>query len=53
MDAYSEVCTWNIDVTVDADMVAISSGDLLEQVQRPKTRLNLTHILRMRLQVCI
>lgn len=32
VDSYSELCTWNIDVTVDKDMVAVSCGDLIEQV---------------------
>lgn len=32
VDSYSELCTWNIDVTVDKDMVAVSCGDLTEQV---------------------
>lgn len=32
VDCYSELCTWNIDITVDKDMVAVSCGDLKEQV---------------------
>ncbi|XP_013789329.2 transcription initiation factor TFIID subunit 2-like [Limulus polyphemus] len=32
IDSYSEPCTWNIECTVDACMVAVSSGDLLETV---------------------
>lgn len=32
VDSYSELCTWNIDITVDKDMVAVSCGDLIEQV---------------------
>ena len=32
MDSYSELCTWNIDITVDKDMVAVSCGDLIDQV---------------------
>ena len=32
MDSYSELCTWNIDITVDKDMIAVSCGDLVETV---------------------
>ena len=32
VDSFSELCTWNIDVTVDKDMVAVSCGELTEQV---------------------
>ena len=32
VDSYSEVCSWNIDITVDKDMTAVSCGDLIEQV---------------------
>lgn len=32
VDAFSEVCTWKIDVTVEKDLVAVSCGELVEQV---------------------
>lgn len=32
VDSFSEVCTWKIDVTVDKDLLAVSCGELVEQV---------------------
>ncbi|XP_048582004.1 transcription initiation factor TFIID subunit 2 isoform X3 [Nematostella vectensis] len=32
VDSYAEVCTWSIDITVDKDMVAVSCGELVDQV---------------------
>ena len=32
MDSYSELCTWKLEFTVDASMVAVSCGDLVETV---------------------
>lgn len=32
VDSYSELCTWKLEYTVDATMVAISNGDLVETV---------------------
>ena len=32
MDSYSELCTWKLDITVDAAMVAVSCGDLVETI---------------------
>lgn len=30
VDSYSELCTWKLEFTVDASMVAVSCGDLIE-----------------------
>uniref|UniRef100_A0A6I8RNR0 Transcription initiation factor TFIID subunit 2 n=1 Tax=Xenopus tropicalis TaxID=8364 RepID=A0A6I8RNR0_XENTR len=30
VDSYSELCTWKLEFTVDASMVAVSNGDLVE-----------------------
>uniref|UniRef100_A0AAZ3Q631 Transcription initiation factor TFIID subunit 2 n=1 Tax=Oncorhynchus tshawytscha TaxID=74940 RepID=A0AAZ3Q631_ONCTS len=32
VDSYSELCTWKLEFTVDASMVAVSCGDLVETV---------------------
>lgn len=32
MDSYSELCTWKLEFTVDAFMVAVSCGDLMETI---------------------
>lgn len=32
MDSYSELCTWKLEFTVDASMVAVSCGDLVETI---------------------
>ncbi|XP_054712299.1 LOW QUALITY PROTEIN: transcription initiation factor TFIID subunit 2-like [Uloborus diversus] len=32
VDSFSEPCTWRMEFTVDASMVAVSSGDLIETV---------------------
>ncbi|KXJ10195.1 Transcription initiation factor TFIID subunit 2 [Exaiptasia diaphana] len=32
VDCYSEVCTWSIDITTSKDMIAVSSGELVEQI---------------------
>ncbi|KAG9328988.1 hypothetical protein JZ751_008518 [Albula glossodonta] len=32
VDSYSELCTWKLEFTVDAAMVAVSCGDLVETV---------------------
>lgn len=32
VDSYSELCTWRLEFTVDASMVAVSCGDLVETV---------------------
>ena len=36
VDSFSEVCTWKIDVTVDKDLLAVSCGELVEQVLQQK-----------------
>ena len=41
VDSYQEVCTWNIDITVPSNMIAVSCGELCEQV-----RINCKTILR-------
>ncbi|XP_046847633.1 transcription initiation factor TFIID subunit 2-like [Xenia sp. Carnegie-2017] len=38
IDSFSEVCTWKIDITVDRDLVAVSSGELIEQVYTANER---------------
>lgn len=35
VDSFSEVCTWKIDVTVEKDLIAVSCGELVEQVKDP------------------
>jgi len=35
VDSYQEVCTWNVDVTVPSSMIAVSCGELCEQVRIP------------------
>lgn len=35
IDSYSEPCTWTLEFTVDASMIAISCGDLLETILSP------------------
>uniref|UniRef100_UPI00358F3A99 transcription initiation factor TFIID subunit 2 isoform X2 n=1 Tax=Myxine glutinosa TaxID=7769 RepID=UPI00358F3A99 len=32
IDSYSELCTWKMEFTVDASMVAVSNGDLTETI---------------------
>ena len=32
LDSYFELCTWELEFTVNSDMVAVSSGDLIETV---------------------
>uniref|UniRef100_A0A4W3IXE3 Transcription initiation factor TFIID subunit 2 n=1 Tax=Callorhinchus milii TaxID=7868 RepID=A0A4W3IXE3_CALMI len=32
VDSYSELCTWKLEFTVDAAMVAVSNGDLVETI---------------------
>lgn len=32
VDTYSEPCTWKLEITVDASMSAVSSGDLVETI---------------------
>ncbi|KAJ0065829.1 hypothetical protein NL108_000053, partial [Boleophthalmus pectinirostris] len=32
VDSYSELCTWKLEFTVDASMVAVSCGELLETI---------------------
>ncbi|XP_031558269.1 transcription initiation factor TFIID subunit 2-like [Actinia tenebrosa] len=32
VDSYSEVCTWSIDITTDKDMIAVSCGELTDQI---------------------
>lgn len=32
VDSYSELCTWKLEFTVDASMVAVSCGDLVETI---------------------
>lgn len=32
VDSYSELCTWKLEFTVDASMVAVSCGDLIETI---------------------
>ncbi|XP_072170420.1 transcription initiation factor TFIID subunit 2-like [Diadema setosum] len=35
IDSFSEPCTWKLEFTVDAQMVAVSSGELIETVYTP------------------
>ncbi|XP_030839037.1 transcription initiation factor TFIID subunit 2 [Strongylocentrotus purpuratus] len=35
VDSYSEPCTWKLEFTVDSDMMAVSSGELIETVYTP------------------
>ncbi|KAK3736334.1 hypothetical protein QZH41_020807, partial [Actinostola sp. cb2023] len=32
VDSFSEVCTWSIDITTSKDMIAVSCGELMEQI---------------------
>ncbi|XP_062509199.1 transcription initiation factor TFIID subunit 2-like isoform X2 [Corticium candelabrum] len=34
LDSYFELCTWELEFTVNSDMVAVSSGDLIETVMK-------------------
>ncbi|CAH2285827.1 transcription initiation factor TFIID subunit 2 isoform X1 [Pelobates cultripes] len=43
VDSYSELCTWKLEFTVDASMVAVSNGDLIETVYTPDMRKKTFH----------
>jgi len=38
VDSYAEPCTWDLEFTVDENMVAVSCGDLIEVVAAPDLR---------------
>ena len=43
IDAYSEVCTWKLEYTVDMYMTAVSCGDLIEIVYTSDLRQKTYH----------
>ncbi|XP_035219613.1 transcription initiation factor TFIID subunit 2-like [Stegodyphus dumicola] len=43
IDSYSELCTWRMEFTVDASMVAVSCGDLVETVYTSDMRKKTYH----------
>lgn len=45
VDSYSELCTWKLEFTVDAAMVAISNGDLVETVYTHDMRKKTFHYM--------
>lgn len=45
MDSYSELCTWKLEYTVDAAMVAVSNGDLVETVYTHDMRKKTFHYM--------
>ncbi|XP_071965911.1 transcription initiation factor TFIID subunit 2-like [Antedon mediterranea] len=45
IDSYSEPCTWKLEFTVDASMVAVSCGDLYETVYTPDMRKKTFHYI--------
>ncbi|XP_041045460.1 transcription initiation factor TFIID subunit 2 isoform X5 [Carcharodon carcharias] len=45
VDSYSELCTWKLEFTVDAAMVAVSNGDLVESVYTHDMRKKTFHYM--------
>ncbi|RXM35692.1 hypothetical protein EOD39_3948 [Acipenser ruthenus] len=45
VDSYSELCTWKLEFTVDAAMVAVSCGDLVETVYTHDMRKKTYHYM--------
>lgn len=45
VDSYSELCTWKLEFTVDASMVAVSCGDLVETVYTHDMRKKAFHYI--------
>lgn len=45
VDSYSELCTWKLEYTVDAAMVAVSNGDLVETVYTHDMRKKTFHYM--------
>ncbi|KAJ8394656.1 hypothetical protein AAFF_G00044590 [Aldrovandia affinis] len=45
VDSYSELCTWKLEFTVDAAMVAVSCGDLVETVYTHDMRKKTFHYM--------
>uniref|UniRef100_A0A672LV18 Transcription initiation factor TFIID subunit 2 n=1 Tax=Sinocyclocheilus grahami TaxID=75366 RepID=A0A672LV18_SINGR len=45
VDSYSELCTWKLEFTVDASMVAVSCGDLVETVYTHDMRKKTFHYM--------
>lgn len=45
MDSFSELCTWKLEFTVDAAMVAVSNGDLVESVYTHDMRKKTFHYM--------
>uniref|UniRef100_A0ACB8FEN1 Transcription initiation factor TFIID subunit 2 n=1 Tax=Sphaerodactylus townsendi TaxID=933632 RepID=A0ACB8FEN1_9SAUR len=45
VDSYSELCTWKLEYTVDATMVAVSNGDLVETVYTHDMRKKTFHYM--------
>ncbi|XP_072045257.1 LOW QUALITY PROTEIN: transcription initiation factor TFIID subunit 2-like [Amphiura filiformis] len=43
IDSYSEPCTWKLEFTVDAAMIAVSCGDLIETVYTPDMKKKTFH----------
>ncbi|MGH0148697.1 UNVERIFIED_CONTAM: hypothetical protein FKN15_013567 [Acipenser sinensis] len=45
VDSYSELCTWKLEFTVDAAMVAVSCGDLVETIYTHDMRKKTYHYM--------
>ncbi len=45
VDSYSELCTWKLEFTVDASMVAVSCGDLVETIYTHDMRKKTFHYI--------
>lgn len=45
VDSYSELCTWKLEFTVDASMVAVSCGDLVETIYTHDMRKKTYHYI--------
>ncbi|KAJ1193875.1 hypothetical protein NDU88_003171 [Pleurodeles waltl] len=45
VDSYSELCTWKLEFTVDAAMVAVSNGDLIETIYTHDMRKKTFHYM--------
>uniref|UniRef100_A0A5F8GKX7 Transcription initiation factor TFIID subunit 2 n=1 Tax=Monodelphis domestica TaxID=13616 RepID=A0A5F8GKX7_MONDO len=45
VDSYSELCTWKLEYTVDAAMVAVSNGDLVETIYTHDMRKKTFHYM--------
>ncbi len=43
IDSFSEPCTWKLEFTVDAAMMAVSCGDLIETVYTPDMKKKTFH----------